>query len=176
MLYKKNNFIAAHRPMLALPPCNVVFTEVPIAGMLHYGVRYSKNLSILEAFVRLRFQGQWRFVMWSLGLKFHISSCVGINASEAHSSFVCRVEYVSSILIHIFLMYDIFTRLHSAITRKATMSFFFRFSYNMPVIIITIYQAQWKWLHILNLWFKAKRTALMDFMLFTHSGLIFQNI
>jgi hypothetical protein len=39
VLYKKNNFIAKHRPMLAVPPRHVVFTEVHIAGMLHYGVR-----------------------------------------------------------------------------------------------------------------------------------------
>jgi hypothetical protein len=40
VVYKKNkNFIGAQRPMLAVPPCHVVFTEVPVARMLHYGVR-----------------------------------------------------------------------------------------------------------------------------------------
>lgn len=36
---KKNNFIGAQRPMLTVPPCHVVFTEGPVAGMLHYVVR-----------------------------------------------------------------------------------------------------------------------------------------
>jgi hypothetical protein len=36
---KKKNFIGAQKPMLTVPPCHVVFTEVPVAGMLHYGVR-----------------------------------------------------------------------------------------------------------------------------------------
>jgi hypothetical protein len=130
-----------------------------------------KNIGLFEAFVRLWFQGQWRFVMWSFGLKFHVGCCVGINASEAHN-FICGVEYVSSILIHNFGMYDIFTRLQSAITHETTMSFFFRFSYIMPVSVVTIYRAQRKRFHILHLWFRAKRTALVDFMLFTHRGLL----
>ena len=45
----------------------------------------------------------------------------------------------------------------------------------MPVLIITIYYAQRKQLRVFNLRFKAKRTVLMDFMLVTHSVLIFQN-
>jgi len=67
--------------------------------------------------------------MRSFGLKFHVRCCVGINASEAHTSFIYRVEYVSTILIHNFVMYSIFTRLQSAITHKTAMSFLFRFSY-----------------------------------------------
>jgi len=89
--------------------------------------------------------------MRSFGLKFHVGCCVGINVSEAHNFIIYGVEYASSILIHNFGMYDIFTRLQSAITHETTMSLFFRFSYIMTVFVITIYRAQRKRIHVLHL-------------------------